>query len=201
MGKMAPNATTAAQVFMVNSVYPLSAPFFGFMGIFVSLTFANLGSAYGTAKAGVGIASMGQFKPKLVMRNIIPVIMAGIIGIYGLIVSVIIGSAISGKQPTWNAATNKGYNTYAAFDGFAHLGAGLVVGISGLAAGMAIGIVGDAGTRAIGQQPGLFVPNLLILIFAEALALYGLIVALSLHNPVYHFKSTLWQFDYPEKKV
>merc|ERR1712032_1297513 len=53
-----------------------------------------------------------------------------------------------------------------------------LVGISGLAAGMAIGIVGDAGTRAIGQQPGLFVPNLLILIFAEALALYGLIVAL-----------------------
>ena len=52
------------------------------------------------------------------------------------------------------------------------------VGISGLAAGMAIGIVGDAGTRAIGQQPSLFVPNLLILIFAEALALYGLIVAL-----------------------
>merc|ERR1712000_68731 len=117
-------------------------------------------------------------KPKLVMRNIIPVIMAGIIGIYGLIVSVIIGSSISGKKPMWNKGAGKGYNQYTAFGGFAHLGAGLVVGISGLAAGMAIGIVGDAGTRAIGQQPSLFVPNLLILIFAEALALYGLIVAL-----------------------
>merc|ERR1719456_966122 len=164
--------------FVVNSVCPNSAPFFGFMGVVASLVFANLGSAYGTAKSGVGIASMGVFKPKLVMRNIIPVIMAGIIGIYGLIVSVIIGSVISNKSPTWDNAKNMGYNRYTAFGGFAHLGAGLVVGISGLAAGMAIGIVGDAGTRAIGQQPGLFVPNLLILIFAEALALYGLIVAL-----------------------
>ena len=47
-------------------------------------------SAYGTAKSGVGIASMGVMKPDLVMRNIIPVIMAGVLGIYGLIVAVIL---------------------------------------------------------------------------------------------------------------
>lgn len=51
---------------------------------------------------------------------------------------------------------------------------------SGLAAGMAIGIVGDAGVRAVGQQEKLFVGMILILIFAEALGLYGLIVALIL---------------------
>merc|ERR1712046_9807 len=84
--------------------------------------------------------------------------------------------------PKWDTTKNIGYNQYTAYGGFAHGGAGLVVGISGLAAGMAIGIVGDAGTRAIGQQPALFVPNLLILIFAEALALYGLIVALIMQN-------------------
>ncbi len=43
---------------------------------------------------------------------------------------------------------------------------------------MAIGIVGDAGVRATAQQPKLFVGMILILIFAEALGLYGLIVAL-----------------------
>lgn len=51
---------------------------------------------------------------------------------------------------------------------------------SALAAGMAIGIVGDAGVRAVGQQEKLFVGMILILIFAEALGLYGLIVALIL---------------------
>lgn len=63
---------------------------------------------------------------------------------------------------------------------FVHLGAGLSVGLSGLAAGFAIGIVGDAGVRGTAQQPKLFVGMILILIFAEVLGLYGLIVALIL---------------------
>lgn len=48
------------------------------------------GAAYGTAKAGMGIGAMGVMHPQLVMRNIIPVVMAGVLGIYGLIVSVIL---------------------------------------------------------------------------------------------------------------
>ncbi|CAE7471169.1 VATP-P1 [Symbiodinium natans] len=50
--------------------------------------------------------------------------------------------------------------------------------MSSLAAGMAIGVVGDAGVRANAQEPRLFVGMILILIFAEALGLYGLIVGL-----------------------
>jgi V-type H+-transporting ATPase proteolipid subunit len=63
---------------------------------------------------------------------------------------------------------------------FHHLGAGLSVGLSGLAAGFAIGIVGDAGVRGTAQQPRLYVGMILILIFAEVLGLYGLIVSLIL---------------------
>ena len=36
---------------------------------------------------------MGIMKPDLVMRSIIPVVMAGVLGIYGLIISVIVGSS------------------------------------------------------------------------------------------------------------
>ena len=43
---------------------------------------------------------------------------------------------------------------------------------------MAIGVVGDAGVRAVGQQEKLFVGMILILIFADALGLCCLIVAL-----------------------
>merc|ERR1712060_200229 len=68
--------------------------------------------------------------------------------------------------------------SYSSFSGYAHFGAGLTVGLSSLAAGMAIGVVGDAGVRANAQQPRLFVGMILILIFAEALGLYGLIVGL-----------------------
>ena len=144
---------------------PASAPFFGFMGVTSALVFANIGAAYGTAKSGVGISSMGVMNPGLVMRNIIPVVMAGVLGIYGLIVAVIIQGSILSPQ--------NGLSQYSLYTGFAHLAAGLCCGLSGLAAGMAIGIVGDAGVRAVGQQEKLFVGMILILIFAEALGLYG----------------------------
>jgi len=144
---------------------PESAPFFGFMGVTAALVFANLGAAYGTAKSGVGIASMGVTNSD-VMKYIIPVVMAGVLGIYGLIIAVILVQNVKGD--------------YSAYNGYAHLASGLSCGLSGLAAGMAIGIVGDAGVRASGQNSNLFVPMVLILIFGEALGLYGLIVGIIL---------------------
>lgn len=63
---------------------------------------------------------------------------------------------------------------------FQIFGGGLAVGLSGLAAGVAIGVVGDTGVRGMGQQPRLFVGMILILVFAEVLGIYGLIVALIL---------------------
>ena len=74
-----------------------AAPFFGFMGVSSALVFANLGAAYGTAKSGVGISSMGVMNHEAVMKNIIPVVMAGVLGIYGLIIAVIL---IQGGQTT-----------------------------------------------------------------------------------------------------
>lgn len=64
------------------------------MGLTAGLVFANLGAAYGTAKSGVGIASIGVLRSDLVFKSLIPIIMAGILAIYGLIVAVI----LSGKS-------------------------------------------------------------------------------------------------------
>jgi len=41
-------------------------------------------------KSSVGICSMGVLKPELILKSIVPVIMAGILGVYGLIVGVIL---------------------------------------------------------------------------------------------------------------
>lgn len=59
------------------------------------------GAAYGTAKAGMGIGAMGVMHPQLVMRNIIPVVMAGVLGIYGLIVSVILLGSSETTSVLW----------------------------------------------------------------------------------------------------
>ncbi|KAL9306725.1 putative V-ATPase proteolipid subunit, F/V-ATP synthase subunit C superfamily [Arabidopsis thaliana] len=153
-----------------------TAPFFGFLGAAAALVFSCMGAAYGTAKSGVGVASMGVMRPELVMKSIVPVVMAGVLGIYGLIIAVIISTGINPKA-----------KSYYLFDGYAHLSSGLACGLAGLSAGMAIGIVGDAGVScccciANAQQPKLFVGMILILIFAEALALYGLIVGIILSS-------------------
>jgi V-type H+-transporting ATPase proteolipid subunit len=63
----------------------------------------DIGAAYGTAKSGVGIASMGVMHPGLVMKNIIPVVMAGVLGIYGLIVAVIIQGSSKADCNTFNS--------------------------------------------------------------------------------------------------
>lgn len=57
----------------------------------------------------------------VMIADIVPVVMAGIIGIYGLVVSVLVANNL--KQEL------------ALFTGFIQLGAGLSVGLAGLAAG------------------------------------------------------------------
>ncbi|ESO01603.1 hypothetical protein HELRODRAFT_185694 [Helobdella robusta] len=151
---------------MSSELSPPYAPFFGAIGAASAIVFSSLGAAYGTAKSGTGIAAMAVMRPELIMKSIIPVVMAGIIAIYGLVVAALIANDIK--------------SGYTLFKAFLHLGAGLSVGLSGLAAGFAIGVVGDSGVRGTAQQPRLFVGMILILIFAEVLGLYGLIVALIL---------------------
>jgi len=135
------------------------------MGVASALVFANLGASYGTAKAGVGISSLGVIDASKVFKALIPIIMAGILGIYGIIVAVLLNGEVS--KPGLEG--KKGYQ---------FLGAGLCCGLSALAAGLAIGVAGDAGVRAYAQTDGIFVGMILILIFAEAIGLYGLIVAI-----------------------
>jgi V-type H+-transporting ATPase proteolipid subunit len=141
------------------------------------------------------------------MKNIIPVVMAGVLGIYGLIVAVI----LNGKFTVPEAGT--GYPTYSQYNGFSHLAAGLCCGLCSLASGIAIGIAADAGTRAVGAQAAmsaswkkmgftgdaggqvnssgdaLFVGTILIQVFASNLGLYGLICALILTQTEYQCNS------------
>ncbi|KAL0581862.1 H(+)-transporting V0 sector ATPase subunit c [Marasmius crinis-equi] len=152
----------------MSDLCPVYAPFFSAMGCTSAIVFTCIGASYGTAKSGVGISAMSVLRPDLMMKSVVPVIMAGIIAIYGLVVSVLIAGNLSVTVPL--------------AQGFVELGAGLSVGLAGLAAGFAIGIVGDAGVRGTAQQPRLFVGMILILIFAEVLGLYGLIVALIMHT-------------------
>jgi len=75
---------------------------FDYSGIYVGycVMYTAFGAAYGTAKSGTGIAAMAVMRPELIMKCIIPVVMSGIIAIYGLVVAVLISSAITKTEYT-----------------------------------------------------------------------------------------------------
>ncbi|KAK9773345.1 putative V-type proton ATPase proteolipid subunit [Seiridium cardinale] len=151
---------------------PKFAPFIGMAGIAAAMIFGCIGAAYGTAKSGIGIAGVGTFRPDLIMKCLIPVVMSGIIAVYSLVIAVLIAEDMAPPDQT----------TYSLFNGFMHLACGISVGMTGLAAGYCIGIVGDKGVRSYMEQSRVFVGMVLILIFGEVLGLYGLIVALILNT-------------------
>jgi len=207
---------------------PSWAPVIGYLGVAAAVILSNFGSAYGTWKAGVSLVHCGIRHPDSIMKNVIPIVMAGVIGIYGLIVAVILSQSISSPM-------NSRQTSYSVYTSMGHLAAGLCCGASGLAAGCCIGIIGDTSIRNIGYRassigafpsttPGgteyadhhhseqtdddgrgllsaskgveeepsfaedqnkLFVGMLIMLIFSEALALYGLITALIVSQHVY----------------
>ena len=100
------------------------------------------------------------------MQSIIPVVMAGILGIYGIIVCISITGGLS--KP----------DSYKLHLGYKAFGAGLIIGLSCLASGLAIGVAGDATVRAYAQTGSMFVIMIMIMIFAECIALYGLIISI-----------------------
>ena len=138
-------------------------------GCALALTLGNLGAAYGTAKSGMAIAGMAVTRPHLAFKGIVPVIMAGILSIYGLIISVLISQNVR-VDPEINGPGHAAKS----------FSAGLVCGLSQIAAGYAIGVVGEVGVRKFAQNEAIYIALILILIFAEVLGLYGMIVAIIL---------------------
>ena len=90
----------------------------------------DLGAAYGTAKSGIGISTMGVLKPDLIVKSVVPVVMAGILGIYGLIISVILlQKSKCLKLSIYLVEFSESYTMY---DGFQHLSSGICCGFSSL---------------------------------------------------------------------
>ena len=141
-------------------------------GIAFGVILACAGSAFGTAKCGIGLASASVINKSIIVRGLIAPIMAGIIGIYGLVFAIVILDSIG----------SKGYHISKAF---AHFGGGLSVGFTGLAAGITIGIAGQTGIISFAQQPELFVGLTLVLIFGEVLGIYGMVISLVMNSKTY----------------
>jgi V-type H+-transporting ATPase proteolipid subunit len=151
---------------VIDSNCPPVAPFFAYFGIGCALALTAIGSSFGTFKSAAGLFVVCAVHPEMIYRALMPVIMAGIVGIYGLVAAIIVAPSMD--------------YPYSLYNGYANLAGGLSVGFCGLAAGCCIGVAGDVAVRAMAEQPRLLMGAMLILIFGEVLGLYGFIVAIIL---------------------
>ena len=150
---------------------PSYASIYSYMGIAIALAFTAIGSGYGTAKSSIGLFKVCIDHPEQIYRGLMPVIMAGIVGIYGLVAAIII-------TPSMN-------DPYSLYNGYSNFAGGICVGLSGLASGVCIGVAGDVAVRAMSMHPELLMGAMLILIFGEVLGLYGFIIAIILNGKNY----------------
>lgn len=184
---------------IIDTTSQSSAVLFGLMGAASGLILSTIGAAFGSYKPNIfhssssssnkqlpewenglqqqeSTAFIGNTQNKSKLTGIVPfvpIIIAGVLAIYGLIYSVIVLSSVTAPD-------------YSTSRGYAHFVGGLVLGFTCLASGVAVGIVGRNGLRAISEDKsspsGVFltlpVKLILNLIYCEALGLYGLIFAL-----------------------
>uniref|UniRef100_A0A7S1IHK6 V-type proton ATPase proteolipid subunit n=1 Tax=Eutreptiella gymnastica TaxID=73025 RepID=A0A7S1IHK6_9EUGL len=143
--------------------------FFGGAGVVVAVGGALAGASMGISRSGVGAAHLAVRCIERVLRGTTPVVMSELLAIYGFVAGLVIALGINA-------------DSYTAFSGYLDFAAGCSVGFGCLGSGFAIGCVGDACNRVYSKQDKIFSAMVLILIFAEALGLYSLIVGLSLHN-------------------
>ena len=90
-----------------------------------------------------------------------------------------LNSYLTVKETPFSDIDNPEAWGYTYYTGYKQLGAGLAVGLSALASGLTIGICGEAGIHA-NKHRDILIAIILMMIFAEALALYGFIVAIVL---------------------
>jgi len=155
----------------------VTAQLLGSLGAVVAMALSTAGSAFATGKQAKWIGEMDARKKSLrnetslsqdndvqitdetnSLKSMVGVIFAGMPAIYGLIMAVMI---LSGTHPDTSYTLSKAVEA---------LASGLMVGSCSAASGYTMGQIQPHGHK--------FIVTCLLNIFAEAIALYGLIVAL-----------------------
>jgi len=92
-----------------------------------------------------------------------------------ILIFVAIGIALSATGLVYAAQASE--NEAAAMSGFKMIGAGIAIGFAGLGAGVGMGTASAAAIGAMAEKPETFSKSLIYIVFIEAIAIYGLVVA------------------------
>ncbi|EED87811.1 v-atpase subunit, partial [Thalassiosira pseudonana CCMP1335] len=130
------------------------------LGCALSVFLCGLGAAYATSHA-----SMFALRHQDLMA-MVPVVQAGVLAVYGMIIAYLIQSRITDSLPT--------------ADAYKFFSAGLSVGLACLVSGFGMGEGKAEPKQGSASKKISFTTFVFCLIYLEAIGLYGLIVALFL---------------------
>lgn len=158
------------------------------LGTALAVGLSIIGAAWGIFITGSSLLGLGVRVPRIMSKNLISVIFCEAVAIYGVIVAIIVSTKTDavivdhsvgpGDLDAEDAASLRAQTLAMYNSGYAVFGAGLTAGFANLACGLAVGVVGSAAALADGANASLFVKILIVEIFASALGLFGVIVAI-----------------------
>jgi F0F1-type ATP synthase membrane subunit c/vacuolar-type H+-ATPase subunit K len=144
----------------------LSPGLLGIIGIVLSAGVSAIGAIFAIISVGTAMAGAGTERPEILSRAMLAVVLAEALAIYGLLAAFMLVGALP-KITTEESA-------------FKALGAGMVIAMSSLAAGLGIAYCGSAMTGALVEKPETFSGNVISVVLAEAIGIYGLLIAFML---------------------